>query len=146
MIISIFVFLFLLLPTLNLVNINISRIMERSSEIGVRKAFGASSRTLVLQFIVENIILTFLGGVIGIVLSIVLSAFLITVKLFPMHTLVLTLRVVLYGSCLSCFWCFFRCLSCMADVADAGCKCLKSLLIKNIIIYTTYSLYVNTFI
>jgi putative ABC transport system permease protein len=72
MIISIFVFLFLLLPTLNLVNINISRIMERSSEIGVRKAFGASSRTLVLQFIVENIILTFLGGVIGIVLSVVL--------------------------------------------------------------------------
>lgn len=66
---SIFVFLFLLLPTINLVNINISRIMERSSEIGVRKAFGASSRTLVGQFIVENIILTFLGGAIGLVLS-----------------------------------------------------------------------------
>jgi putative ABC transport system permease protein len=46
-IISVFVFLFMLLPTLNLVNINITRIMERSSEIGVRKAFGASSRTLV---------------------------------------------------------------------------------------------------
>ena len=71
MTLSIFIFLFLILPTLNLVNINISRIMERSSEIGVRKAFGASSRTLVLQFIVENIILTFLGGVIGIVLSII---------------------------------------------------------------------------
>jgi putative ABC transport system permease protein len=46
--------------------------MERSSEIGVRKAFGASSRTLVLQFIVENIILTFLGGMIGLTLSILL--------------------------------------------------------------------------
>ena len=52
-----------------LVNINITRIMERSSEIGVRKAFGASSKTLVYQFIVENMILTFLGGIIGIVLS-----------------------------------------------------------------------------
>lgn len=61
--------LFMLLPTINLVNINISRIMERSSEIGVRKAFGASSGTLVWQFIVENTILTFLGTVIGIVLS-----------------------------------------------------------------------------
>ncbi len=70
--ISIFLFLFLLLPTINLVNINISRIMERSSEIGVRKAFGASSHTLVLQFIVENIILTFLGGAIGIAISILL--------------------------------------------------------------------------
>ena len=67
--ISIFVLLVMLLPTLNLVNINITRIMERSSEIGVRKAFGASSRTLVYQFIVENLILTFLGGLIGIVFS-----------------------------------------------------------------------------
>lgn len=72
MVILIFLFLISLLPTLNLMNINISRIMERSSEIGVRKAFGASSRTLVLQFVVENIILTFLGGVIGLVVSIIL--------------------------------------------------------------------------
>jgi putative ABC transport system permease protein len=69
--ITIFVLLFTLLPTLNLVNINITRIMERSSEIGVRKAFGASSKTLVYQFIVENIILTLLGGIIGIVLSVI---------------------------------------------------------------------------
>ncbi|KIA95858.1 ABC transporter permease [Pedobacter kyungheensis] len=68
-IMSIFVLLFLLLPTINLVNINVTRIMERSSEIGVRKAFGASSKTLVYQFIVENMILTFLGGIIGIILS-----------------------------------------------------------------------------
>ena len=39
--------LFMLLPAVNLVNLNVSRIMERASEIGVRKAFGASSRTLV---------------------------------------------------------------------------------------------------
>jgi putative ABC transport system permease protein len=63
--------LFMLLPTLNLVNINISRIMERSSEIGVRKAFGASSMTLVYQFVVENIIITLLGGIIGVLLSLV---------------------------------------------------------------------------
>ena len=67
--ISIFAFILMILPTLNLVNINITRIMERSSEIGVRKAFGASSGTLVYQFIVENIILTLLGGAIGVILS-----------------------------------------------------------------------------
>ncbi|HEY4197013.1 MAG TPA: FtsX-like permease family protein [Mucilaginibacter sp.] len=67
--ISIFAFILMILPTLNLVNINITRIMERSSEIGVRKAFGASSRTLVYQFIVENIILTLLGGLIGVILT-----------------------------------------------------------------------------
>ena len=48
----------MLLPTVNLVNLNVSRILERASEIGVRKAFGASSRTLVAQFLVENLVLT----------------------------------------------------------------------------------------
>lgn len=66
---SLLIFLFLLLPTINLVNINITRIMERSSEIGVRKAFGASSKTLVYQFLVENLILTMIGGVIGVFIS-----------------------------------------------------------------------------
>ncbi|NEM98710.1 ABC transporter permease [Pontibacter burrus] len=63
-------FFFMLIPTLNLVNINISRIMERASEIGVRKAFGASSNTLVLQFLFENIFLTIIGGTIGILLAV----------------------------------------------------------------------------
>jgi putative ABC transport system permease protein len=69
--ITLFALFVMLLPTLNLVNVNITRIMERSSEIGVRKAFGASSKTLVYQFIVENLILTFLGGMIGIILSLI---------------------------------------------------------------------------
>lgn len=57
--------LFMLLPTINLINLNVSRIMERASEIGVRKAFGASAWTLVGQFVVENVLLTLLGGVIA---------------------------------------------------------------------------------
>jgi putative ABC transport system permease protein len=54
-----------LLPAVNLVNLNVSRIMERASEIGVRKAFGASSRTLVAQFVVENILLTVVGALLA---------------------------------------------------------------------------------
>jgi putative ABC transport system permease protein len=61
--------LFMLLPALSLVNINISRIRDRSSEIGVRKAFGATSGALVRQFLVENIFLTLLGGVLGLGLA-----------------------------------------------------------------------------
>lgn len=63
------VFLFMSLPAINLVNINISRIMERASEIGVRKAFGASSKTLVVQFVIENIILTLIGGILAVFMS-----------------------------------------------------------------------------
>ena len=36
--------LFMTLPALNLVTLNLSRILERASEIGVRKAFGAPKR------------------------------------------------------------------------------------------------------
>jgi len=61
--------LFMLLPALNLVNINMSRMLERSAEIGVRKAFGATVGTLIGQFLVENIFLTLLGGVLGLVLA-----------------------------------------------------------------------------
>jgi putative ABC transport system permease protein len=66
---SLLALLFMLLPTLNLVNLSVSRILERASEIGVRKAFGASSRTLVQQFVVENVALTVVGGLLGFALS-----------------------------------------------------------------------------
>jgi putative ABC transport system permease protein len=68
-----FIFLaciFIAIPSINLININISRIMERSSEIGVRKAYGASSADLVTQFVFENVILTIMGGVMGFVMAI----------------------------------------------------------------------------
>jgi len=54
------------------VNVNVSRIMERASEIGIRKAFGAPVRTLLWQFIVENIFITFIGGAIALVLTLII--------------------------------------------------------------------------
>ena len=92
--ISIFVILVMLLPTLNLVNINVTRIMERSSEIGVRKAFGASSKTLVYQFIVENLILTVLGGLIGIILSVIILKIINSANLIANLELSLNLTVL----------------------------------------------------
>lgn len=92
-----FVFLFMLLPTLNLVNINITRIMERSSEIGVRKAFGASSKTLVYQFIVENIVLTLLGGIIGLILSEIVIIILNNANLIANLELSLNFTVLFVG-------------------------------------------------
>lgn len=63
---------FILLPTLNLINLNVSRIMERSSEIGVRKAFGATQTNILGQFIVENIVQTILGGILGMGLAMIM--------------------------------------------------------------------------
>lgn len=105
---SLFVLLFMLLPTVNLVNVNITRIMERSSEIGVRKAFGASSKTLVYQFITENIILTILGGIIGVILTIVILQVINSSGLIPDLDLNINPLVLLY-SLLACL--FFGLLS-----------------------------------
>jgi putative ABC transport system permease protein len=63
------------LPAINLVNINVSRILERASEIGVRKAFGAPSRVLLWQFIIENIFITFIGGAFALGLSFLIIQF-----------------------------------------------------------------------
>ena len=57
--------LFMLLPALNLVNLNMGRILERSTEIGVRKAYGATSLQLAGQLVVENVVLCLAGGLLG---------------------------------------------------------------------------------
>jgi ABC-type transport system, involved in lipoprotein release, permease component len=97
LIVGLFTLLFMLLPTINLVNINVSRIMERSSEIGVRKAFGASSSKLVAQFIFENIILTFLGGIIGLVIASIAITVFNHSNVIPNADLTINLRVLLYS-------------------------------------------------
>ena len=68
-VIALFMVLFMALPAINLVNLNVSRMMERASEIGVRKAFGAPVRTLMGQFVIENLFITAIGGAIALVLS-----------------------------------------------------------------------------
>jgi putative ABC transport system permease protein len=96
-IMGIFVFLFLLLPIMNLININISRITERYAEIGIRKAFGASSGTLATQFIIENILLTLIGGVLAVLLSFVIIKIFNGSHLVDNMNLVINIKVLFYS-------------------------------------------------
>jgi len=93
--------LFMILPALNLVNLNVSRILERASEIGVRKAFGATSRTLVGQFLVENLLLCVLGGTIGLVLASLALRLINSTGVMPYSQLSVNLRVFFAGFTLS---------------------------------------------
>ena len=61
--------LFMVLPAVNLANLAISRTLERSAEIGVRKAFGATGRQMIGQLLFENLVLTLLGGAISLPLA-----------------------------------------------------------------------------
>jgi putative ABC transport system permease protein len=96
--------LFMLLPAINLTNLNLSRIMERAGEIGVRKAFGASSRTLVAQFVVENVLLSLAGGAIGFVLSRLALRAITNSGLIPYANFQINYRVFLYGLAAAVFF------------------------------------------
>ena len=93
-----------LLPAVNLVNINLSRILERASEIGVRKAFGASSRTLVGQFVVENVVLTIVGGVLAFVISLAILAAVERSGFFPYADFRMSYRTFLAGAAATIFF------------------------------------------
>lgn len=59
----------LLIPAINLSSFSLSRIKKRTEEIGIRKAFGAKKYVILVQVLYENLITSFLGGIIGLVLS-----------------------------------------------------------------------------
>lgn len=59
----------LLVPALNLLGVTRSSVLKRRAEMGVRKAFGATRGTLVTQILSENLVLTFIGSIVGLFLS-----------------------------------------------------------------------------
>lgn len=103
-IIVVLMIMFMVLPTVNLVNLNVSRIMERASEIGVRKAFGASSWVLVGQFVVENVLLTLIGGVLGFIFAVIILHLLTNSGLIQYAEFHMNYRIFFYGLCLVLFF------------------------------------------
>ena len=69
---------------IGVMNIMLVSITERTSEIGIRKALGAKTGTIMFQFLTESIILCLIGGTIGLLLGVAVAAFVSYIMAVPL--------------------------------------------------------------
>jgi putative ABC transport system permease protein len=83
----------LLVGGIGIMNIMLATVTERTREIGVRRALGAKRRDITMQFLVETVVLSFGGGLVGVLLGIMVP--LLVAHLTTMKTIVTLWSVLL---------------------------------------------------
>ncbi|HWR30378.1 MAG TPA: ABC transporter permease, partial [Negativicutes bacterium] len=82
----------LLVGGIGIMNIMLVSVTERTREIGIRKALGATFRRIMTQFLIESIVLSLIGGTIGILVGVAASYVISSV--FKMITVVTSMPII----------------------------------------------------
>ncbi len=99
----------LLVGGIGVMNIMLVSVTERTREIGIRKAIGATTTDIMMQFITESVILTMVGGIIGVAAGVILAygvAFAVRNlgEIHPSLTLQSVLVAVVFSSAVGLFF------------------------------------------
>lgn len=95
----------LLVGGIGVMNIMLVSVTERTREIGIRKAVGATTKIILVQFLIESVILSSIGGIIGMILGIVGAEIIgIFAGITPVVSLTAVVGSILFSSAVGVFF------------------------------------------
>lgn len=81
---------------IGIMNIMLVSVTERTREIGIRKAIGARKKDIIVQFLTESSILSFIGGILAIIFSYLIC--LLVEKLFPNISTIISIHTIIVAT------------------------------------------------
>lgn len=95
----------LLVGGIGVMNIMLVSVTERTREIGIRKAIGATRRDILIQFLVESVIISGTGGLIGTILGLIFQSLIaMSIGVPPTASIVVILIAVLFSAGVGIFF------------------------------------------
>ncbi len=95
----------LLVGGIGVMNIMLVSVTERTREIGIRKAIGATTKTILVQFLTESSIVSLIGGIIGLIIGFIASQLIgLFVGITPSISIAAVLGVIIFSSAIGIFF------------------------------------------